>query len=194
MHGLNRHLRKEVARGHFEFDDKGGLFLPKSRITLGGNFVVTHHAVDGSALSETIDSNIVCAEGRQHVLDVIFDGGTQVTTWYIGIFEGNYTPLDTVTAATVAGAATECITYDEATRPEYSSASPIVDDTADNSDSRAIFTFNASKTVYGSFLVSTSAKSGTTGTLLAISRFNAAKTVASAEDLTVSYLFTAADA
>ena len=53
---------------------------------------------------------------------------------------------------------------------------------------------NASITVYGAFLVSTSTKSGTTGTLLAASRFTSARAVVSSDQLLITYTLTAADA
>lgn len=164
-------------------------------LRFGGAFIVgIRNKETGVIRDETVELNMVVAQGRQHVLDTVFDSGTQVTEWYVGIFEGNYTVLDTVTAATVAGAATECTAYDESTRPVYDTASPIEDDTATNADARATFTFNATKTVYGAFIISDDAKGGTDGVLLAISRFTTPKSMAAPEELVVSYLFTVADA
>ena len=49
----------------------------------------------------------------------------------------------------------------------------------DNLASKAVFTFNATKTIYGAFLVSSSVKAGNTGVLLSIARFSTAKVMES---------------
>lgn len=194
MQGLNKHLAAEIKRGHFEADDKGGLYLPKSRVFVGGVFEITHRRKSGEILSVMKSPNMVPQEGRQYILDIIADGRTQEANWYIGLFEGDYTPDDLVTAATVAADATECTAYDQSERPLWDTASPIVSDTASNSASRAVYTFNDDKTVYGGFLISSDEKGGSSGLLLAISRFPAEKIVATTEELTAAYLFSVADA
>jgi hypothetical protein len=58
-----------------------------------------------------------------------------------------------------------------------------------NSASRATFTMNATKTVYGAFLVSASAKSATTGTLMAAAKFSTSKAVVDNDELLITYAF-----
>jgi hypothetical protein len=60
-----------------------------------------------------------------------------------------------------------------------------------NSASRASFVFNATKTIYGAFLISNSTKGGTTGTLFSAARFATAKSVESGDELLLTYTFTA---
>lgn len=194
---LNKHIVKEIQAGHFEHNDANGLYLPRANVNVGGYFKTQHLAANGDLLGEDISENLVPAQGRQAILDTMFNGVAPMTlpvSWFVGIFEGDYVPLDTNTAANIASTSTECVAYTQATRPAFSRATPIVSYTADNSASRALFTFNANKTVYGAFLISNSTKSGTTGTLMAASRFTAAKVLASAEELTVAYLFSVTDA
>lgn len=170
----------------------GGVLMPAAKITMGGRF--TGQIIrKGEVIDEFEDHNLVVNEGLNHILNTQFNGGTQVTTWYLGIFEGNYTPVATVTAATIASASTETTAYVSATRPEYVEASAS-SQSITNSANRASFVFNASKTIYGAFLVSTNTKSGTTGTLFSAARFSTSKAVATDDELLLTYTFTAASA
>lgn len=129
--------------------------------------------------------NIIPEAGRNHILDVVLHAGQQVTTWYVGLFEGNYTPISSNTAANFPGLATECTAYDEPTRREFTEAAAS-GGSITNSANRAEFTFNASKTIYGAFLTSVATKGATTGTLLSAVRFGTAKTMAAEEILRVA--------
>lgn len=194
MRGLHKSLAAEIKRGHYEQNDAGGLYLRKSKVHVGGVFDVQLRDANGQLLNQFMSKNGVVQEGRQFILDSLFAGATPVPSWYIGIFEGDYSLLDEDTAATIAGDATECLAYDGATRPLFDLALPIVGDTASNSSNRAVFTFNDDKTLYGAFLVSSDVKGGTTGILLATSRFAVQQNVTTAQELTVAYLFSVADA
>ena len=134
--------------------------------------------------------NIVVNEGLNKLLGVMFAADTQISTWYVGLFEGNYTPVATLTAATVTAASTESTAYDLATRPEYNEA-PAASQSITNSANRASFVFNATKTIYGAFLVSSSTKSGTGGTLFSAARFGSSKAVEASDELLLTYTFNA---
>lgn len=123
--------------------------------------------------SETIH-NIMPEEGRNHAVSVITKGATQVPTWYIGLFEGNYVPVNADTAATFPTVATECTAYLPATRAEFNEGTVVAGVVA-NTDNRAEFTFTAAKTVYGAFLASAQAKGAVTGVLMSAARFTAPK-------------------
>lgn len=169
-----------------------GLLVPQNDIKVGGIFS-GQLLKSGEVVEEFEDRNLVTNEGLNHILNTVLNNGTQVGTWYLGLFEGNYTPVATVTAATVVAAATECTAYASSTRPEYVEAASNAQSTT-NSANRASFVFNASKTIYGAFLVSTSTKSATTGVLLAIARFASAKAVESTDELLLTYTFGIANA
>ena len=165
----------------------GGILMPNHKLLVGGTFL-GQLVRDGRVIDEWEDDNLVTNEGLDHILDVVFHGGTQTGTWYMGVFEGNYTPVATVTAATITAASTECTAYDESTRQAYVEAAPS-SQSITNSASKATFTFNASKTIYGAFLASASAKSATSGVLLAAARFGTSKAVAAADQLLLTYTF-----
>lgn len=167
----------------------GGVLMPAPSMKFGGVF---HGQIirKGRVIDEWEDRNLVVNEGLNHILDVVFHGSTQVGTWYCGVFEGNYTPVATVTAATITAASTECTAYAASTRVEWVEAAAS-SQSITNSASRASFVFNATKTIYGAFLVSASAKSATTGTLLSAARFSSAKSVESTDELLLTYTFNA---
>ena len=168
---------------------EGGILVPSSNILTAGKY---HGQIirDGKVIDEFEDANLVVNEGLNSLLNVYMNAATQITAWYIGVFEGNYTPVATVTAATITSASTESTAYASATRPAYVPASAS-SQSITNSASRASFVFNATKTIYGAFLVSASAKSATTGTLFSAARFSSSKNVESGDELLLTYTFTA---
>jgi len=169
---------------------EGGLLVPSSKLQVGGVFHC-QHIRKGEVIDEWEQPNLVVNEGLDKLLNVMFNGATQIGTWYLGLFEGNYTPAATVTAATIASAATECTAYDQSTRPEYVEAAA-TSQSITNSANRAAFTFNATKSIYGAFLISNNTKGGTTGTLFSAARFSSSKSVVSSDELLLTYTFTAA--
>lgn len=167
----------------------GGVLMPEAGLKVGGKFTVEHYR-KGKLIDVSEDHNLVVNEGLNSILGIMFHGDTQISTWYLGLFEGNYTPVATVTAATITSASTECTAYTSATRPEYVEAAA-ASQSITNSASRASFVFNATKTIYGAFLVSNSTKSGTTGTLFSAARFATSKSVVTDDELLLTYTFTA---
>ncbi len=170
----------------------GGVLLPDTKLRVGGRFI-GQIIRDGQVIDEFEDVNLVVNEGLDALLNIMFHGSTQVTTWYLGLFEGNYTPVSTVTAATIASASTESTAYAATTRPTYDEAASS-GQSVTNSASRADFVFNATKTIYGAFLISDSTKAGTAGTLFSAARFSSSKSVVSGDELLLTYTFSAASA
>lgn len=168
---------------------KGGVLMPDHKLFVKGKY--TGQIIRaGKVIDEWEDDNLVVNEGLNALLDIMFHGTTQISPWYLGVFEGNYTPVAGVTAATIASAATECTAYASATRPAYDEAAAASQVTT-NSASRASFVFNATKTIYGAFLISNSTKGGTSGTLFSAARFSTSKSVVNLDELLLTYSFTA---
>ena len=147
------------------------------------------HRRNGKLIGRDIASNIVTTEGLNHILSTVVAGGSQVSPWYVALFEGNYTPVAGLTAATFTASATECTAYDEAARVAYVEGTPS-GGVIDNSASRAVFTMNATKTIYGGALLSVSTKSSTSGTLLAAARFSSSRAVVDDDELSLRYSLT----
>lgn len=174
----------------FGFDlRESGLLVPSHKIYVVGAY---HGQIirAGRVIDEFVEKNLVVDEGLNALLNIMFNGATQVPTWYLGVFEANYTPVAAVTAATIASAATECTAYAAGTRPAYVEASSSAKSMT-NSANRASFVFNAAKTIYGAFLASDNTKGGTSGTLFSAARFGSSKVVAIDDELLLTYTFTA---
>ena len=114
--------------------------------------------------------NTVMQKGLVTTLDCLFHGQTPPATWYVGLFESN-TAMTAGTATYAAPGYTECTAYDEGTRGEFveSAASTAGTSSLSNSASKASFTMNDTKTIYGGFLVG-----GTCGTFCATKNDTAA--------------------
>lgn len=146
------------------------------KVASGFAYLVELFNPAGQLVDREICLNVVPTEGLNHIAGVVFKAAAQVTAWYIGLFKGNYTPLATVTAATIAAASTETSSYDEASRVLFNSGT-VASGALDNSLNKAEFTFNATETIYGGFVVSSSPKAGTTGVLVSAVRFTSPKQV-----------------
>ncbi len=171
----------------------GGVLMPVCALAVGGIF--TGQIVrQGEVIDEFECPNLVTDQGLNNLLDVYFHGATQISTWYLGLFSGNYTPVAGNTAATFPAAATEVnAQYSQATRPEFNEAAPAAKSIT-NSANKATFTFTDPVTIYGAFLVSDAAKGGVAGTLFSAAKFAAPKAVVATDELLLTYTFNAASA
>lgn len=118
--------------------------------------------------------NLVPFEGLNHMLNVTLKGATPAPAWYIGLFEGDFTPNHGITAAQLPGLATECTAYSASTRVQFQPG-PVANGSVNNSAALAEFTFTSNKTVRGAFISSAPAKGATTGVLLSVVRFPSPK-------------------
>lgn len=168
--------------------------MSNGSIKVGGKFAF-ELVRDGKVVDVWEDANLIVNEGLNHILGAVFNAGTQVTTWYVGLFEGNYTPVAADVHAGAGGfatVATECTAYTEAGRQEYVEAAPS-GQSITNSASKATFSINATKTIYGAFLASVSTKGSTgAGTLMAAARFASARSVQNGDQLLITYTIAAA--
>lgn len=118
--------------------------------------------------------NLVPIEARNFLMSLAFKSASTVPAWFISIFEGDYTPTEDVTAATLPGLATEITAYTPATRPEFVDG-PITDGALSNAASLAELTFTQNKTVRVLALTSASAKGSTAGIALSVVRLPSPK-------------------
>jgi hypothetical protein len=188
---LRQELRRTFANGNYEPTEDGGVLVPRAGLKISGVFA-NRVKRDGVWTPWEYDNNIFVNEGLNHVLGVTFSAVTPITTWYIGIFEANYTPLATDNAANIAANSTESTAYTEANRVTWAEGGEASQSITNSTT--ADFSINATKTMYGAFLVSSSTKSGTSGTLAAASKFAASRSVVNLDTLSITYTLTAADA
>lgn len=119
-----------------------------SNLVARGTWEVEHWR-GGKLLSRTVDKNIITNEGLNAMLDIMLHGSTQITTWYVGIVESNTAAAAGMTYATPTF--TESTAYTEAGRQAFVEAAASAQSIT-NSASKASFTINAAKTIYGAFL------------------------------------------
>ena len=168
--------------------------METAKYKVGGVFTFSQIR-DGEVIDTWVSENIVVNQGLNYILDSALSAGSVITSWYIGLFKNNYTPLATDVASTFTGvgvANESTADYSEATRPLWSEAGP-ASQSITNSATPASFTCVAGSpvTIYGAFLTSSSTKGSTTGTLLAASKFASAKTLSASDVLVVSYTISA---
>ena len=123
------------------------------KMLLGSRWAWEHwRKFDGvyKKLSTWEEPNIMCDAGINYVMDAAFSGLSPISSWYLVTFEDDYTPLATNTYASPGY--TECTAITEATRPAWSEAG-VASKIITNSASKATFTYNATKTIYGGALV-----------------------------------------
>ena len=155
------------------------------------------HYRKGKLIDQWEQKNVNTDQGLNHLLNVAFNSATQITSWYMGLFESDTTPLVTHTYA-VPGF-TESTAYDEATRVAYVDATATTK-VMTNSASKATFTISETKTIYGAFLcgggTGAATKSDTEGggILFASSKFATAKEVVDNDVLMVVCSITLANA
>lgn len=155
-------------------------------LTVGGYFTY-EHIRDGKVIDTWKEKNIVVNTGLNYILDAALSGGTVNTAHYVGLFSNNYTPI----AGTLITDLTEVnAKYNETTRPSWTEAGAS-SQSITNSASPSAFTFNASETIYGAFLISNNTKGGTTGTLIAASKFASSRAMLSTDILNVTYTLSA---
>lgn len=168
----------------------------KSRFKFQGKFIAECYDKNGNFKWRTETPNLVTNEGLDAALDIMFHASTQITTWYVGLFESNTTILATHTYA-VPGF-TESTAYSEANRQEYVEAAAS-GQSMTNSANKAVFSINATKTIYGAFLVGGGTGADTKddqaggGTLWCAAQFTSSKNVDSGDTIEITYTLTSAD-
>lgn len=130
----------------------------------------------GEVLRREVAQNLVPIEGLNAMANILFAGAAAPTNLYIGLYGADYTPLPTVTAATLPGLAGEITGYEQASRvlfvPDAVVAGAVL-----NTTNKAEFSFAAPDQVYGAFMTTNSTKGGTTGTLFSAVKFPTVKNV-----------------
>ena len=156
------------------------------------------HWRKGKLIDSWEEKNICTNEGLEHAMGVAFSAVTQVTDWYIAIYNTNTTPASNQTYGTPVF--TESTNYSEATRQEWVEAgvsSKVITNTA----SKASFTMSTVETIFGAAMVgggsaaTTKGDAAGGGVLYNVSAFSGgSKSVASDDVLKVTVALTIADA
>lgn len=134
-----------------------------------------------------ITPNLVPKAARSYWLRAGIDGGAQISAWYGAPFSGAVSPNADTTAANFNSTLTEFTNYTETTRPEWvrnDEANQAIENTA----SLMTITIGVGGgTINGIALMSVATKGNAGGTLLAATRFAAARTVLEGDVLQFRY-------
>jgi hypothetical protein len=166
-----------------------------------GKYYVECRDKDGN-LKWTADSkNLVVNAGLRYMAGSALTSVTQITTWYLGLYGAgaSNTPAAGDTMASHAGW-TEIAPYSNATRvvASFATATTANPSVVTNTASPAVFNINATATVGGAFLTSSSPKTPNSGfdagTLFSAADFGSPgdRSVVSGDTLSVTYTFSLA--
>lgn len=126
---------------------------------------------DGSIIGSGKTKNLVPQVGIDHLAGLLRGTVSPISSWYVGLFEGNFVPTSATKASDLQISAQECQSYSESARPEWNETYDGVS-VITNLSNRAEYSFTADKRVYGAFLISSATKGGDSGLLLSIARFD----------------------
>ncbi len=160
--------------------------------SLRGRFLVRIRDKNGRLKKELVAHNGITNVGKDDLLGVMFNAGSQSTTWYVGIINTSPTLADTDTMASHSGWVEHDI-YSEANRPEWVEDPPASQQITN--PAKTIFTIDEAATVSGFFLVNENTKLGTTGILWSTAVFaEGDQPVEVSDTIELTYVLTAAGA
>jgi len=118
----------------------------------------------------------------------MFNDGTQIanSSWYIALIDnGGFSALSASDTMSSHSGWSEFVTYSQSTRVAWGSGA--ASGQATTNASPATFDITGSGTIYGIFVTSGSAKSGTSGTLWATAGFASTVPVSNGDQLKITY-------
>jgi hypothetical protein len=178
---MMKSIKESLRAGRYE-ESAEGIYFPKEKALAQGVFSVSKR---GEA--DEFSENLVVNEGLDYILKAAINETAAYPNWYIALFTGDVTVVATWTAATFTATATEWTAYDEAARVIWTK-SAVASQGSDSFSNKASFTSSSdTQTVRGAAMLSASAKSSTSGDLLASSRFTSDKSLDTGEILDVGY-------
>jgi hypothetical protein len=157
----------------------------KESIGLKGKFQLQH--IRNNEVINTIDfNNGITNAGKNKILDVMFNSGTQITAWYIGLIDtSSYSALASNDTISSHSGWIEFTGYSDTTRRQWVSDNAISQSTKNTTP--ATFNINTTGSITGIFVNSDSAKSGTSGTLWSTATFDSSITVTSGDQIKIIY-------
>lgn len=152
-------------------------------------WTVKEYDRDDKLVGQETTVNLIPIEGLNYILSASFDEGTQYPSFYVGLYEGNYTPTPADLMATFPTVATELTAYSSTTRPALTLGT-IADGNMDNFDTVTEFTGTTDgKQAQGGFITTAAAKGGTTGPLLSAVKFPSPRALNNGGRLEVAVAF-----
>ena len=140
---------------------------------------------DGTVRWEEEVHNLLPNESVAYILGAALASGSQLGTWYIGLFESAHTPAVTDTMTTAVSTAVESVAYSGTSRLTMT-PDAITSGVFSNSSTPVEFTFTGPATIRGGFITSNILRGNTAGMLLSIVSLSSAKTMVADEILKVT--------
>lgn len=156
------------------------------KIGLKGRFQIEHRNAAGDLVGKYDFPNGIVDVGLNHILETEFNGGTPITTWYMGLIDNaSFSAL--ANADTMASHAgwIENDDYASATRPEWTAGTAVA--RAITNAATVDFAINATVTLKGIFINSVATKNGTLGTLWSTAAFSSNVSASNGDTLKVTY-------
>lgn len=171
-----RDALRAVRTNRHEIAEDGAIYVPGARAFIGGAFAHAY-AAPGEGFGPKVfeKPNRVVGEGLNHLLNLL-PGHDTSAALYIAPFSGNVTPASNWTGANWVALATEFTGYDESTRLPWTTVAATAQQLTNAAALAAAtltFATGGPYTIRGAALASASAKSATTGRLIAAARFAA---------------------
>lgn len=177
-----------LAAGEFDTQADGRIHVPRMGLMLAGTYRVMVNGADPG-----VCSNIFVNEGLTDLLAVAFKNGAQHATYYLSLFSGDVSPLNTWTAANYAANATEITgAYSQTNRPTCQFGT-VTTPSVGNEGNLALFTFTGTTTVRGAGLHTVNGKGSGGGKLYSAGRFDFDRTVQAGDNLSLEYTIDASD-
>lgn len=152
------------------------------------NPITMEHFRKGKFLKRYRTFNDITNVGKNYILNVMFNGGTQIAnnSWFVGLISNtSYTALAAADTMSSHSGWTEFTSYSQSNRVAWGSQTATSQSTSNTTP--ATFDITGSGTVKGVFITSNSTISGTTGTLWATALFGADVPVTNGDQLKITY-------
>ena len=129
---------------------------------VGFVYTIERLGPDGKFLPSQVVHNIMPTVELNYILAAAFTGGSQYSTWYLGLYGNNYQPIATDTMITFMAACGEIKSYTGTARQSITFPA-VANATLTTLASPNIFEFATGTTVRGAFISSSPTWDGTTG-------------------------------
>jgi hypothetical protein len=122
---------------------------------------------------------------RDYLIAAGQNGGTAITTWYIGVYTNAHVPVATDTMTTLLADAGEITTYTGGTRKALA-PDAVVNGVWSNAAASLMFEFPAGATIRGVFITSNPVIGSTTGTLMSADLLSSPKVPTAGESVKIT--------
>lgn len=161
--------------------------LEEEKLGIKGHYKMEHWR-DGQLLQEYEFDNLIVNVGKNSLLDVYFNSGTQIasSSWYFGVInDSGFTNIQAADTMASHAGWTEFTGYTQTTRPLWGQGAASGQQVTNGSP--IVINVNATGTIRGGFITTQNTKGGTTGTLFSAAQLATALPVNSGDEIRFTY-------